>query len=49
MGREHNAVAGIVCPGCLKAALNFEYGDIDIGVPLEEYLVGGLGKHPDGG
>ena len=39
VGREHNAVAGIVCPRCVKAAFNFEYDDIDIDVPLEEYLV----------
>ena len=45
-GREHNAVAGIVCPRCVKAALNFEYGDVDIGVPLEEYLVEGARETP---
>ena len=45
-GREHNEVAGIVCPRCVKAALSFEYGDIDIGVPLEEYLVEGARKTP---
>ena len=39
VGRERNAVAGIVCPRCVKAAFNFEYDDIDIDVPLEEYLV----------
>ena len=39
VGREHNAVAGIVCPRCVKAAFNFEYADIDIDVPLEEFLV----------
>ena len=39
VGREYNAVAGIVCPRCVKAAFNFEYDDIDIDVPLEEYLV----------
>lgn len=39
VGREHNAVAGIVCPRCVKADFNFEYDDIDIDVPLEEYLV----------
>ena len=38
-GQEHNAVAGIVCPRCVKAAFNFEYDDIDIDVPLEEYLI----------
>ena len=39
VGRDHNAVAGIVCPRDVKAAFNFEYDDIDIDVPLEEYLV----------
>ena len=39
VGREHDAVAGIVCPRCVKAAFDFEYDDIDIDVPLEEYLV----------
>ncbi len=39
VGREHNAVAGIVCPRDVKAAFDFEYEDIDIDVPLEEYLV----------
>ena len=39
VGREHNAVAGIVCPRCVKAAFNFEYDNIDSDVPLEEYLV----------
>ena len=39
VGREHDAVAGIVCPRCVKAAFDFEYDYIDIDVPLEEYLV----------
>ena len=39
VGLEHSAVAGIVCPGCVKAAFNFEFDYIDIDVPLEEYLV----------
>ena len=39
VGREHNAVSGIVCPSDVKAAFDFEYEDIDIDVPLEEYLV----------
>ena len=39
VGREHNALAGIVCPRCVRAAFDFEYDDIDIDVPLEEYLV----------
>ena len=39
VGREHNAVAGIVCPKCVKAAVEFEFDDIDIDVPLEEFLV----------
>ena len=34
VGRENNATAGVVCP-----ALNFEFDDIDIDVPLEELLV----------
>ena len=38
IGREHNATAGIVCPKDVKAAFNFEYDDIDVDVPLEEYL-----------
>ena len=39
VGREHKAVAGIICPRDVKAAFDFEYDDIDIEVPLEEYLV----------
>ena len=39
MGRENNAVAGLVCPTDVKAAFNFEFDDIDIDVPLEELLV----------
>ena len=39
VGREHNATAGAVCPAHVKAALNFEFYDIDIDVPLEELLV----------
>ena len=39
VGREHNATAGIVCPDHVKAAFNFEFDDIDIDVPLEEFLV----------
>ena len=39
VGREHSAEAGIVCPKHVKAAFDFEYEDIDIDVPLEEYLV----------
>ena len=46
VGREHNAVAGIVCPRCVKAAFNFEYDDIDIDVPLEEYLVEAVRETP---
>ncbi len=37
MRRENNATAGLVCPAHVKAALNFEFDDID--VPLEELLV----------
>ena len=39
VGRERNAVAGIVCPRDVKAAFNFEYDDVDIDVPMGEYLV----------
>ena len=39
VGRENNATAGIVCPTDVKAALNFEFDDIDIDVPLGELLV----------
>ena len=39
VGRENNAVAGLVCPTDVKAAFNFEFDDIDIDVPLEELLV----------
>ena len=46
MGQEHNAVAGIVCPRDVKAAFNFEYDDIDIDVPLEEYLVAAARETP---
>ena len=39
MGRERNAVAGVVCSRDVKAAFNFAYDAIDIDVPLGEYLV----------
>ena len=39
VGRENNAAAGIVCPPHVRDAFNFEFGDIDIDVPLEEFLV----------
>ena len=39
VGRENNATAGIVCPADMKAVFNFEFEDIDIDVPLEEFLV----------
>ena len=39
VGRENNATAGVVCPADVKAAFNFEFDDIDIGVPLGELLV----------
>ena len=38
-GREHNATAGLVCPADVKAAFNFEFDDIDIDVPMGEFLV----------
>ena len=39
MGWENSATAGVVCPAHVKAALDFELDDIDIDVPLEEFLV----------
>ena len=39
VGHEHNATAGIVCPAHVKAAFDFDFDDIDINVPLEEFLV----------
>ena len=39
VGREHSAAAGMVCPDHVKDAFNFEFDDIDIDVPLEEFLV----------
>ena len=39
VGRGNNATAGVVCPAHVKAAFNFEFDDIDIDVPLEEFLV----------
>ena len=39
VGRENNAIAGVVCPAHVKAAFDFEFDDIDIDVPLEEFLV----------
>ena len=39
VGRENNATAGVVCPTDVKAAFDFEFDDIDIDVPLEEFLV----------
>ena len=39
VGRENNATAGIVCPAHVKAAFNFEFDNIDIDVPLGEFLV----------
>ena len=39
VGRENNATAGIVCPADVKAAFNFEFDDIDIDVPIGEFLV----------
>ena len=46
VGLEHDAVAGIVCPRCVKAAFNFEFDDIDIDVPLEEFLVEAVKEIP---
>ena len=39
MGRKNSATAGVVCPAHVKAAVNFEFDDIDIDVPLEELVV----------
>ena len=39
IGRENNATAGVICPKDVKAAFNFEYEEIDVDVPLEEYLM----------
>ena len=39
VGRENNAIAGVVCPADVKAAFNFEFDDIDIDVPMGEFLV----------
>ena len=39
VGRENNATAGVVCPVHVKAAFNFEFDDIDVDVPLGEFLV----------
>ena len=39
VGREHHATAGVVCPAHVKAAFNFEFDDIDIDVPMGEFLV----------
>ena len=39
VGRENHATAGLVCPAHVKAAFNFEFDDIDIDVPMGEFLV----------
>ena len=39
IGAENNASAGLVCPSHVEAAFNFELEDVDLDVPLEEYLV----------
>ena len=39
VGRENYATAGLVCPAHVKAAFNFEFDDIDIDVPMGEFLV----------
>ena len=46
VGRENNATAGIVCPADAKAAFNFEFGDIDVDVPLGELLVEASKENP---
>ena len=39
VGRKNNATAGVVCSAHVKAAFNFEFDDIDIDVPMGEFLV----------
>ena len=39
VGRQNNAAAGVICPAHVKAAFAFDFDDIDIDVPLEEFLV----------
>ena len=39
VGRENDATAGVVCPTHVKAAFNFEFDDIDVDVPMGEFLV----------
>ena len=39
VGRENNATAGLVCPAHVKATFNFEFDNIDIDVPMGEFLV----------
>ena len=39
VGREHHATASLVCPAHVKAAFNFEFDDIDIDVPMGEFLI----------
>ena len=39
VGRENNATAGVVCPIDVRAAFNVEFDDIDIDVPMGEFLV----------
>ena len=39
VGRENNATAGVVCPAHVRAAFNLEFDDIDIDVPLGEFLI----------
>ena len=39
VGWENNSTAGLVCPAHVKAAFNFEFGDIDVDVPMGEFLV----------
>ena len=39
VGRENNAMAGLVCPAHVKAAFNFEFDNIGIDVPLGKFLV----------
>ena len=39
VGRENDAMAGLVCPAHVRAAFNFEFDDINIDVLLEELFV----------
>ena len=46
VGCENNATADVVCPAHVRAAVNFEFDDIDIDVPLGEILVEASKENP---